>query len=249
MSLGLATSANAQPPNRMDVVNAIRATSQELLNRNTNIDCYTFTRRVLDTLNDPHWGHVGKTQGEGQFPLAGLGTRKGRDGGSYVVTGVSHDAIYFCAFPDGSGGCNYGPGDWQVDLLGNGNDGVDPLGSPAIPQWNVIPQQFYRPNNPFIGVVSTGTNPPTPNPAPTPTPSVDLSAVTASLARLEAAVAALADSQAATRHEVSQVGARVEAVLTSTDRIIRQMLEPVVYKGSVLGFGVTLRPTITPVTP
>jgi hypothetical protein len=233
---------------------AVAANSQDLLNRNTNVDCYEFSHRVLLALNDPHWGHVGKTSGEGQFPLPGLGVRKGRDGNDYVISGVSHDAIYYCAVLNPNGSCAYSGGDWQVDLLGNGNDGPDPLGSPARPQWSVIPQMYYRPQNPFIAVTTSPA--PTPTPTPTPVPVVDLREVNAKLDVLSVQVATLSsqvsnlsaklDDQSS---QLNSVASRVEAVLTSNDRIVRQLLAPPDYKGSVFGAALTLRPTVKPVTP
>jgi len=74
-----------------------------------------------------------------------------RQVGPYTITGVSHDAI--------------GNATQRVDLLGGGNDGPDPLGSPASPQWLEIPPEHWRPNNPIIPFDGE-VPPPVPPPAP-----------------------------------------------------------------------------------
>lgn len=161
-------SALAQPPNLDTLVRQVAAEHPDLLRSNTNATCFRFVQYVLERANDQRWGHVAKTRGEGQFTPPEFVPRDltGRDGQAARVTGVSHDAIYFCANPihDRIGvvvGCGYSDADWQVDLLGNGNDGPDPLGSPARPQWSVIPPQFYRANNPWLQALApSGGSPP-----------------------------------------------------------------------------------------
>lgn len=141
-----ASSASAQTqPELLAVVNQVAASSQPLLQANTNATCFEFTARVLSRLG-PTWGHVGKTRGEGQYtpPNAGFP----RQVGNFTITGVSHDAIT--------------DGVRQFDILGNGNDGPEPLGSPARPQAGEIPREFHRPNNPFIPAIA----PSVPIPAP-----------------------------------------------------------------------------------
>lgn len=95
----------------------------------------------------------------------------------------------------------------------------------------------------------TGGDSPRPPTEPTPTPVVDLSGITGQLDRLERLVSELSLQVASVGSTVRGVADRVEVVLQSNDRIVRQLLEPVVYRGSVLGLPVTLRPTITAVTP
>lgn len=122
------------------IVNQVASSSQPLLQTNTAATCFEFTARVLARLG-PSWGHVGKTRGEGQYspPNAGFP----RQVGQWTITGVSHDAIT--------------DGVRQFDILGNGNDGPDPLGSPARPQANEIPREFHRPNNPFVPAIAPAT--------------------------------------------------------------------------------------------
>lgn len=145
-----------QAPNLEPIVRQVALEHPELLRTNTAATCFRFVQLVLARANDPRWGHVGKTAGEGQYTPPGFMPRdvKGRDGNLYRITGVSHDAIFY----------HDGPIELQVDLLGGGNDGPDPLGTPAIPQWNVIPQQYYRVNNPWLPAIPIEGG----NPAPAP---------------------------------------------------------------------------------
>jgi hypothetical protein len=76
---------------------------------------------------------------------------------------------------------------------------------------------------------------------------VDLSGVVERLAGLERSLAQLQVQLSSVAEGVTNIGTRVERVLQTNDRITRQLLEPVVYKGSALGMPVTLRPTINPV--
>jgi hypothetical protein len=173
------TSAFAQPPSLDSVVRQVAAARPDLLQTNTNATCFAFVQLVLKTANDPHWGHVAKTRGEGQYtpttwtPTTGIG----RDGNAYQLTGVSHDAIYYCANPGidtaGRPVCHYSSGDWQVDLLGAGNDSdhaiFDASGQRIVarPQWGVVPQEFYRAKNPWLAPLgTTATLPPPTPPAP-----------------------------------------------------------------------------------
>lgn len=146
VALVLSSSAFAQTqPELLAIVNQVAASSQPLLQANTNAACFEFTARVLARLG-PSWGHVGKTRGEGQYtpPNAGFP----RQVGNFTITGVSHDAIT--------------DGVRQFDILGNGNDGPDPLGSPARPQAGEIPREFHRPNNPFIPAIAPSVPIPVP---------------------------------------------------------------------------------------
>jgi len=122
--------------NLISLVRDVAAQYSALLQINTNASCYQFTTHVLARLKAEGyegWGYVGKTNGEGQYrPPTGFP----RQVGPYTITGVSHDAI----------GC----ATLRVDLLGGGNDGPDPLGTPASPQWLEIPPEHWRPNNPII---------------------------------------------------------------------------------------------------
>jgi hypothetical protein len=120
----------------LTIVRSVAAQYPALLQTNTNASCYQFTTHVLERLQAEGyvgWGYVGKTAGEGQYtPPSGFPQQVG----GYTLTGVSHDAI----------GC----ADQRVDLLGNGNDGSEPLGSPAVAQWLDIPPANWRPNNPIV---------------------------------------------------------------------------------------------------
>lgn len=126
----------------------------ERLHRNRAVDCYQHTTRVIALLRAQGIAasYIGKTRGEGQYvPSTGFPRTVVHpvSGNSYVCTGVSHDAIWV-------------DDQRQFDLVGNGNDGSEPLGSPGIPQANEIPEPYHRPNNPPV--------PPGPAPAPPPPP-------------------------------------------------------------------------------
>lgn len=112
--------------------------------------------------------HVCKTEGEGQYTPPGFNPRtvKGMDGKDYIVTGVSHDAIW-C---EGE----------QFDTIASGNDAdrkiyqgpngasFDPSAGPQIvgsPSWNAIPEKYWRPQNPPL---REGDGMPVPVPVPQP---------------------------------------------------------------------------------
>jgi hypothetical protein len=132
------------------------------LQTNRNVDCYQHTARVVDILRAQGIAasFVGKTAGEGQYvPPTGFprevvhaGTAK-----TYTCTGVSHDAIWVGT-------------DRQFDLVGGGNDGSEPLGSPGVPTANEIPAQYHRPNNPPLYPITGAPVPPLPPPPPAPKP-------------------------------------------------------------------------------
>jgi len=124
---------------------------------NRNVDCFQHTARVLALLGQP-WAFLGKRAGESQYSPDGFAPRPmtGSDGQTYMITGVSHDAIT--------------NGVLQFDLLGAGNDGPDPLGLPAIPQALEIPAQYHRPGNPPVPAPLGGVQP---IPAPSGMPSYE----------------------------------------------------------------------------
>jgi len=134
--------------NQIELVRAVAAAHQELLNRNTNASCFQFITKVIEALHaagDTSWGYVGKTGGEAQYaPPTGFP----RQMGPYTLTGVSHDAI---ANPQ-----------YRVDLLGRGNDSPVPLGVPALPQWLEIPPEHWRANNPIVPIGFANTSAPPP---------------------------------------------------------------------------------------
>ena len=128
----------------LEIVRRVASQNPELLQRNLGSTCYRHTQLVLAELNkiDSGWGHVGKTSGEGQYrpPTWVPVPVKSWDNNTYTVTGFSHDAVFNqVAFK-------------QVDTLGGANDSEVPIGTVASPTWNVIPPQFYRPNNPWMSV-------------------------------------------------------------------------------------------------
>lgn len=146
--------------NLLPIVQAVASEHPGLLQVNTNATCFLFTQLVLARLKAQGyegWGHVGKTAGEGQYTPPGFSPHfeRGSDGVLYMITGVSHDAIFNKNLH------------LQVDLLGGGNDGPDPLGAPARPQWAEIDPQWYRVNNPWIAPLPTQ---PVDVPAPPPVP-------------------------------------------------------------------------------
>ncbi|NBV23583.1 MAG: hypothetical protein EBS05_16890 [Proteobacteria bacterium] len=101
---------------------------------------------------------VGKTAGEGQYtPPSGFPRAVVHPGTGQTIqcSGVSHDAIWV--------------GEAQFDLIANGNDGSEPLGSPGIPVANEIPAQYYRPQNPPVYPIEGAPVPP-PAPAKPPYP-------------------------------------------------------------------------------
>lgn len=138
--------------NHLPLVRQVAAQHPGLLQTNTAATCHEFTKLVLARLKAEGyegWGFVGKTNGEGQYrPPVGFP----RQVGPHTITGVSHDAI---ASPS-----------QRVDVLGGGNDGAEPLGTPAEPQWLDIPREHWRPNNPVLPF--DGATLPSPPPIVTP---------------------------------------------------------------------------------
>ena len=101
---------------------------------------------------------------------------------------------------------------------------------------------------------ATEPTPPGP-PQPTPPPVVDLAPILAKLTGVESSLSSIQSELsrlglaiASVGEGVTNVGIRVESNLTSSDRIIRQLLSPPTYSGGGL-FGGTLRPTVIPVKP
>ena len=139
------------------MVRQVAAEHPGLLQTNTAATCHEFTKLVLARLKaEGHegWGFVGKTNGEGQYrPRVGFPRQVGPD----TITGVSHDAI--------------GSPTQRIDMLGGGNDGAEPLGTPAVPQWLDIPREHWRPNNPVLPFDGAALPGPAPSPTPTPTPT------------------------------------------------------------------------------
>lgn len=125
----------------------------ERLNTNRNVDCFKHSTRVIQLLRDQGLdaAYVGKTRGEGQYPPP-VGFP--RQVGQWTITGVSHDAIWV--------------GGAQFDLIAAGNDGAEPLGAPGVPVANLIPSEFYRPNNPPVAYPITAVEPPPPQHEPYP---------------------------------------------------------------------------------
>lgn len=145
----------------LEIVNRVNQKYPHLLQTNTNRTCFDFITYVLADLNqiDVGWGYLGKTNGEGQYrpPTWTPKPMTSWDGKEYVVTGFSHDAIF------------NRDAHQQIDCIGRGNDGSEPLGQPGIPQWGKINPQFYRPNNPWVDPKSVSGSQPVPPAQEVPT--------------------------------------------------------------------------------
>jgi len=141
----------------LELARKVNAAHPQLLLTNIAATCSQFVDYLIVELRAA--GHVayrvGKTAGEGQYTPPGFVPRlvKGLDGKDYMITGVSHDALW-C---DGL----------QFDTVAQGNDSPDPIGMPGQPVWNPIPQQYWRPQNPPL--VNDG---PAPIPVPPPAPVI-----------------------------------------------------------------------------
>lgn len=130
-------------PNRFDVVQQVASEYGHLLDTNTWESCGVFVQRVLMALNDPDWGHVGKTEGEGQYSPPAF--EHWVDG--YLITGFSHDVIWHL------------PSNRQVDIIINAAANSDPdpsIWGPANVGWEEIPREYYRANNPWLPAVPVG---------------------------------------------------------------------------------------------
>lgn len=143
----------------LDIVRQVDHENPELLRTNINSTCSAFADLVVIKLRLA--GHQAfrmcKTRGEGQYAPPGFVERDvvGLDGKTYHCTGMSHDAIWV----DGL----------QVDTIAQGNDSPDSIGMVGIPVWNLIPKEFWRPQNPPLK--EDGATPiPHPQPPATPYP-------------------------------------------------------------------------------
>jgi hypothetical protein len=119
----------------------------------------------------------------------------------------------------------------SVDFIGGaGALGARPQWLPDIPRYTTA--DWSAPHN-------CGTVPPVEIPPTTPptVPVVDLSAVVASLARLEAALASVQNQLSSANEGLRNLSDRQEILIS------RPFPVAPVYKGSVLGFAVTLRPS------
>jgi hypothetical protein len=131
-------------------------------------------------------------------------------------------------------------------------DFISGAGAPgARPGWNPDTPRYSESDwTPPHNCGSAPDNPgPSPNPTPTPqpVPPLDTDTIMELMAGLERSLAQLSVQLSSVAEAVTSLGNRVETVLQTNDRITRQLLEPVLYRGSVLGMPVTLRPTINPV--
>lgn len=149
----------------LSIVQQVAREFPELLQENLGSTCWQHTVYVIDRLRQAgHQAfHICKTHGEGQYTPPGFQPRQivGLDGKGYICTGVSHDAIW-C---DGL----------QFDTLAKANDSQEPIfeadGRPmvALPVWNPIPKEFWRPNNPpLLAVDAPPVTPPKPIKKPYP---------------------------------------------------------------------------------
>jgi hypothetical protein len=143
-------------------VQAVNTLHPGWLQTNISSTCYALTHAVIDRLKSQGHiaAHICKTAGEGQYTPTGWVPHDviGLDGHPYLITGVSHDAIW-C---DGA----------QFDLIARGNDSPNQIHNPdgsvmtGEPVWNAIPSEFWRPNNPPLPPDGPVTPPPPP-PQPT----------------------------------------------------------------------------------
>jgi hypothetical protein len=150
----------------LEIVRSVTRDYPELVRTNLGSSCWKHTGIVIQRLRAA--GHsayfVCKTAGEGQYHPPGFKDQwiTGTDGLRYLCTGVSHDAIYWNGV--------------QVDTLAKANDSEEPIfesdGSPmiAIPVWNVIAKEHYRPNNPPL-LIDDFNVPPPPQPPQPPAPA------------------------------------------------------------------------------
>lgn len=144
-------------PNHWAAVEWVFQNHRALFDQNVNRTCFQIVQLVLQEINDPDFGHVGKTTGEGQFrPAEWINVSAlGSDGRTYVITGVSHDALKHRVTGQ------------VIDILGRGNDSPEPifdgLGQrmTALPQWSEVPMEYNRPNNPWVKAI-IGTAQPQP---------------------------------------------------------------------------------------
>jgi hypothetical protein len=128
-------------PDRWADLQALASQHGHLLQTNTFESCGEFIQHVLVGLNDPDWGHVGKTAGEYQHTPHGF-SPQWVDG--HLVTGFSHDVIWHL------------PSNMQVDIIGNAGANSDPnpaIWGPAQVYWGEIPREYYRINNPWLPTV------------------------------------------------------------------------------------------------
>ena len=129
-------------PGPLGIVERVADAHPDLLTANTKVSCTRFTQLVLVELlkEDPNWGHVGKTAGEGQgVPVGWVPMSVG----GHWITGVSYDVVYNRAT------------NRQFDILVNATanePGPWPKG-PAQPSWQEIPPHHYRSNNPWVPAV------------------------------------------------------------------------------------------------
>jgi hypothetical protein len=126
-------------PDVFHVVQAVAAEYGHLLETNTYESCGEFIQRVLMALaDDPEWGHVAKTAGEGQYSPPGW---EPVDIDGHLITGFSHDVIFHRAAYR------------QVDIIVNASANSDPnpdIWGPASIGWDVIDPKHYRENNPWM---------------------------------------------------------------------------------------------------
>jgi hypothetical protein len=129
-------------PDVFSVVEAVAAEHGHLLETNTWESCGEFIQRVLVALaDDPEWGHVAKTAGEGQYSPADWEPVEIE---GHLITGFSHDVIFHRAA--------YRQVDIIVNAAANSDRNPDIWG-PASIGWGVIEPKHYRENNPWMAPV------------------------------------------------------------------------------------------------
>lgn len=222
-TVGMTGIVEAQVPNNFAVVQQVFDTKQ--FDITTDDGQAAFVDTVICALNrvDSNWGNLRKNPGQTQ------------------VHGHAEDSVLYRSLGQ------------SVDFIASsGTSLARPAWQPDMPRYSVT--DWLPPHN--CGTVA----PPVVTP---PTPTVDLSAVLAKLDSISTRLGAIEvmlgviheDTEATDdtlrniNSEVVSTAARVESVLLSNDRIVRQLLSPPEYSGRVAGMGLTLRPTVKPVDP
>jgi hypothetical protein len=153
-------------PNLLSVVLDAARDRADLITRNTFESLGQFIAYLVPRLRaaDPSgdWGGVGKTDGEAGFMLPN-GVRVSHD---VVFSRTRNEQFKVTAYSAANSHNNSGkrPGDSGY---------VEP--GPAQPMWHFIPREHYRPNNPWVSIVTGGDedDPGDSEPKPGPGPAAD----------------------------------------------------------------------------
>lgn len=168
----------------LNLVRKVNAKHPHLLLTNNGESCNAFLDHLIEELRAAGLKayRVCKTAGEkGQYTPLGFQPRlvKGFDGNDYMITGLSHDAVWCEGL--------------QFDVIGGAHFGPMPFGAPGNPMWDPIPREHWRPNNPPLtgNAVIVNPRPPTPPPAPSFSYPDEATAVFAFQNRVKAAYRAV----------------------------------------------------------